>query len=168
MPEVPAVRVYVGLGANLGDRGEALLQALHAMAVLPQTQLLAVSSLYSSAPVDATGPDYLNAVAAVQTQQSPQDFLQALQAIELAAGRERPYRNAPRTLDLDILLWGDAQLDAPALTVPHPRMYERAFVLLPLAQLDASLVTAEQLAAVADQRIAVAQAPDWAKPALSA
>ena len=168
MPEVPAVRVYVGLGANLGDRGEALLQALHAMAVLPQTQLLAVSSLYSSAPVDATGPDYLNAVAAVQTQQSPQDFLQALQAIELAAGRERPYRNAPRTLDLDILLWGDAQLDAPALTVPHPRMHERAFVLLPLAQLDASLVTAEQLAAVADQRIAVAQAPDWAKPALSA
>lgn len=168
MPEVPAVRVYVGLGANLGDRGEALLQALHAMAVLPQTQLLAVSSLYSSAPVDATGPDYLNAVAAVQTQQSPQNFLQALQAIELAAGRERPYRNAPRTLDLDILLWGDAQLDTPALTVPHPRMYERAFVLLPLAQLDASLVTAEQLAAVADQRIAVAQAPDWAKPALSA
>lgn len=168
MPEVPAVRVYVGLGANLGDRGEALLQALHAMAVLPQTQLLAVSSLYSSAPVDATGPDYLNAVAAVQTQQSPQDFLQALQAIELAAGRERPYRNAPRTLDLDILLWGDAQLDTPALTVPHPRMHERAFVLLPLVQLDASLVTAEQLAAVADQRIAVAQAPDWAKPALSA
>lgn len=168
MPEVPAVRVYVGLGANLGDRGEALLQALHAMAVLPQTQLLAVSSLYSSAPVDATGPDYLNAVAAVQTQQSPQDFLQALQTIELAAGRERPYRNAPRTLDLDILLWGDAQLDAPALTVPHPRMHERAFVLQPLAQLDASLVTAEQLAAVADQRIAVAQAPDWAKPALSA
>lgn len=168
MPEVPAVRVYVGLGANLGDRGEALLQALHAMAVLPQTQLLAVSSLYSSAPVDATGPDYLNAVAAVQTQQSPQDFLQALQAIELAAGRERPYRNAPRTLDLDILLWGDAQLDTPALTVPHPRMHERAFVLLPLVQLDASLVTAEQLAAVADQRIAVAQAPDWAKPVLSA
>lgn len=168
MPEVPAVRVYVGLGANLGDRGEALLQALHAMAVLPQTQLLAVSSLYSSAPVDATGPDYLNAVAAVQTQQSPQDFLQALQAIELAAGRERPYRNAPRTLDLDILLWGDAQLDTPALTVPHPRMHERAFVLRPLVQLDASLVTAEQLAAVADQRIAVAQAPDWAKPALSA
>ncbi len=168
MPEVPAVRVYVGLGANLGDRGEALLQALHAIAVLPQTQLLAVSSLYSSAPVDATGPDYLNAVAAVQTQQSPQDFLQALQAIELAAGRERPYRNAPRTLDLDILLWGDAQLDTPALTVPHPRMHERAFVLLPLVQLDASLVTAEQLAAVADQRIAVAQAPDWAKPVLSA
>ena len=161
-------RVYVGLGANLGDRGEALLQALHAMAALPQTQLLAVSSLYSSAPVDATGPDYLNAVAALQTQQSPEAFLQALQTVELAAGRERPYRNAPRTLDLDILLWGNAQLDTPALTVPHPRMYERAFVLLPLAQLDASLVPADQLAAVADQRIAVAQDADWAASALQA
>ncbi len=161
-------RVYVGLGANLGDRGEALLQALHAMAALPQTQLLAVSSLYSSAPVDATGPDYLNAVAALQTQQSPEAFLQALQTLELAAGRERPYRNAPRTLDLDILLWGNAQLDTPALTVPHPRMYERAFVLLPLAQLDASLVRADQLAAVADQRIAVAQDADWAASALQA
>lgn len=162
------VRVYVGLGANLGDRGEALLQALHAMAALPQTQLLAVSSLYSSAPVDATGPDYLNAVAALQTQQSPEAFLQALQTVELAAGRERPYRNAPRTLDLDILLWGNAQLDTPALTVPHPRMYERAFVLLPLAQLDASLVRADQLAAVAEQRIAVAQDADWAASALQA
>lgn len=162
------VRVYVGLGANLGDRGEALLQALHAMAALPQTQLLAVSSLYSSAPVDATGPDYLNAVAALQTQQSPEAFLQALQTVELAAGRERPYRNAPRTLDLDVLLWGNAQLDTPALTVPHPRMYERAFVLLPLAQLDASLVRADQLAAVAEQRIAVAQDADWAASALQA
>lgn len=162
------VRVYVGLGANLGDRGEALLQALRAMAALPQTQLLAVSSLYSSAPVDATGPDYLNAVAALQTQQSPGAFLQALQTVELAAGRERPYRNAPRTLDLDILLWGNAQLDTPALTVPHPRMYERAFVLLPLAQLDASLVRADQLAGVADQRIAVAQDADWAASALQA
>lgn len=161
-------RVYVGLGANLGDRGEALLQALHAMAALPQTQLLAVSSLYSSAPVDATGPDYLNAVAALQTQQSPEAFLQALQTVELAAGRERPYRNAPRTLDLDVLLWGNAQLDTPALTVPHPRMYERAFVLLPLAQLDASLVRADQLAEVADQRIAVAQDADWAASALQA
>lgn len=162
------VRVYVGLGANLGDRGEALLQALRAMAALPQTQLLAVSSLYSSAPVDATGPDYLNAVAALQTQQSPEAFLQALQTLELAAGRERPYRNAPRTLDLDILLWGNAKLDTPALTVPHPRMYERAFVLLPLVQLDASLVRADQLAAVADQRIAVAQDADWAASALQA
>ena len=161
-----SVRVYVGLGANLGDRGEALLQALTGMAALPHTQLLAVSSLYSSAPVDATGPDYLNAVAALETAQAPQAFLQALQALELAAGRERPYRNAPRTLDLDIVLWGDERVNMPTLTVPHPRMYERAFVLKPLAQLDASLVSAAQLMAVADQRIAIAQDADWADSAL--
>lgn len=156
------VRVYVGLGANLGDRGEALLQALRGMAVLPQTQLVAVSSLYSSAPVDATGPDYLNAVAALDTAQTPEVFLQNLQALELAAGRERPYRNAPRTLDLDIVLWGKEHLSTHSLTVPHPRMTERAFVLRPLAELDAGLVSAAQLAAVADQRIAVAQDPHWA------
>lgn len=158
--------VYVGLGANLGDRGEALLQALQRMAALPQTKLRAVSSLYSSAPVDATGPDYLNAVAVLATKQAPLDFLQALQALELQAGRERPYRNAPRTLDLDVLLWGDQRLDSPTLTVPHPRMYERAFVLLPLAELDAQRVTAAQLDAVRAQRIAVAQGPQWAASAL--
>ena len=161
-----AVRVYVGLGANLGDRGEAMLQALQGMAALPHTQLVAVSSLYSSAPVGATGPDYLNAVAALDTAQAPEAFLQALQALELAAGRERPYRNAPRTLDLDIVLWGGVQLQTPTLTVPHPRMYERAFVLQPLAELDASLVSAAHLAAVANQRIAVAQDPHWADSAL--
>ena len=160
------VCVYVGMGANLGDRGEALLQALQGMAALPQTQLVAVSSLYSSAPVDATGPDYLNAVAALDTAQTPEVFLQALQALELAAGRERPYRNAPRTLDLDIVLWGKEQLSTPTLTVPHPRMTERAFVLRPLAELDAALVSAAQLAAVADQRIAVAQDAHWADSAL--
>lgn len=161
------VRVYVGLGANLGDRGEALLHALKGMAALPQTQLLAVSSLYSSAPVEATGPDYLNAVAALDTQQAPEAFLQALQTLELAAGRERPYHNAPRTLDLDILLWGTAQLELPTLTAPHPRMYARAFVLLPLQELGADLVSAAQLAAVADQRITVAQTAQWAAPAFS-
>lgn len=163
-----AERVYIGLGANLGDRGEALLQALHRMAALPQTRLCAVSSLYGSAPVDATGPDYLNAVAALETGLAPEALLQALQALELAAGRERPYRNAPRTLDLDVLLWGQRQLATPTLTVPHPRMYERAFVLLPLQELDARLVTAAQLAAVAGQRIAVAQDARWAASAVSA
>lgn len=160
-----SVRVYVGLGANLGDRGEALLQALSGMAALPQTQLLAVSSLYSSAPVDAEGPDYLNAVAALETEQAPEAFLQALQALELAAGRERPFRNAPRTLDLDIVLWGDQHLDSATLTVPHPRMWERAFVLRPLHELNADLVSAAQLAAVAQQRIAVAQPAQWAQSA---
>lgn len=159
-------RVYVGLGANLGDRGEALLQALRGMASLPDTQLLAVSSLYASAPVDATGPDYLNAVAALATRLEAHAFLQHLQALEQAAGRERPYRNAPRTLDLDILLWGSQQFSSTVLTVPHPRMYERAFVLQPLAELDASRVTPAQRAAVADQRIAVAQGPGWAHAVL--
>ena len=160
------MQVFVGLGANLGDRGEALLQALKAMAALPQTQLVAVSSLYSSAPVDATGPDYLNAVAQLETGLEAQAFLEALQAIELAAGRERPYRNAPRTLDLDVLLWGSQSLNTPTLVVPHPRMYERAFVLKPLAELDAQRVQPAQLAAVADQRIAIAQDASWAARAL--
>lgn len=160
------MRVFIGLGANLGDRGEALLQALKAMAALPQSQLQAVSALYSSAPVDANGPDYLNAVAQLETALQPQAFLESLQAIEQAAGRVRPYRNAPRTLDLDVLLWGDEQLRTPTLVVPHPRMYERAFVLQPLAQLDASLVSAAQLQAVADQRIDVVQGPQWAQSAL--
>lgn len=159
-------RVYVGLGANLGDRGAAMLQALQRMAGLPHTRLVAVSSLYSSAPVDATGPDYLNAVAALETDLSAAAFLDALQALELAAGRERPYRNAPRTLDLDILLWGDAQIDTPTLVVPHPRMYERAFVLRPLAQLDAALVQPAQLLTVQDQRMEVAQDTQWAASAL--
>lgn len=163
-----SVTVFVGLGANLGDRGEALLQALKAMAVLPQTRLQAVSSLYSSAPVNAAGPDYLNAVAQLDTTLAPQVFLEALQAMELAAGRERPYRNAPRTLDLDVLLWGSEQFHTATLTVPHPRMHERAFVLRPLAELAPELVTAQQLAQVADQRMEAAQGPDWADSALQA
>lgn len=161
------MKVFVGLGANLGDRGEALWHALQALAALPSTQLRAVSSLYSSAPVDATGPDYLNAVAQLETALAPQAFLEALQAIELAAGRERPYRNAPRTLDLDVLLWGAEVLNTPSLIVPHPRMYERAFVLKPLAELDAGLVSEAQLAQVADQTIAVRQDAGWAADLVS-
>lgn len=153
---------YIGLGANLGDRGQALALAVHAMAQLTGTQVAAVSSLYVSAPVDAGGPDYLNAVAALHTTLAPLELLHALQAIELAAGRERPYRNAPRTLDLDVLLYGDLQLNTPELTVPHPRIAERAFVLQPLAELAPAHVTAAQLAAVADQRIDRFQsAADW-------
>lgn len=160
--------VFVGLGANLGDRGEALLQALQRMVGLAQTRLLAVSSLYGSAPVDATGPDYLNAVAQLETAMAPQAFLEALQALELAAGRERPYRNAPRTLDLDVLLWGEEELETPTLIVPHPRMYERAFVLQPLAELAPQRVTEAQLQAVRGQRIAVVDGPQWAASALQA
>ncbi len=144
---------FIGLGANLGDRGAALQQALAALAALPQTEVRQVSSLYRSAPVDADGPDYLNAVAELATQLSPLALLQALQAIEAAAGRERSYRNAPRTLDLDLLLYGEEAMATADLTVPHPRMGGRAFVLLPLSELAPERVTPDQLAAVADQRI---------------
>lgn len=158
---LPANTVAVGLGANLGDAGQVLREAVQAMARLPQTQLLAVSSLYRTAPMDSSGPDYLNAVALVETQQEPLDFLRALQALELAAGRERPYRNAPRTLDLDIELWADWQSDDPVLTVPHPRMWERAFVLAPLAEVAPQCVSASQLQAVQGQGIAISHSPLW-------
>lgn len=155
---------WIGLGANLGDVRAALRAAVQAMAALPGTRVLRVSSLYRSAPVDAGGPDYLNAVAELETTLAPLDLLHALQAIEQAAGRERPYRNAPRTLDLDLLLYGAKQLDGAELTVPHPRMGERAFVLLPLAELAPGLVDAAQLAAVANQHIErVADTPGWAQ-----
>ena len=145
--------VAIGLGANLGDLDHALRDAVQAIAGLPQTTLVSVSSLYRSAPIDAGGPDYLNAVALVRTQMQPLPFLEALQAIEQAAGRQRSYRNAPRTLDLDIELWGEQVIDLPDLSVPHPRMWQRAFVLLPLAELLPERISPAQLAAVADQRI---------------
>jgi 2-amino-4-hydroxy-6-hydroxymethyldihydropteridine diphosphokinase len=103
--------------------------------------------------VDATGPDYLNAVVELRTTLTAMDVLALLQALENQAGRERPYRNAPRTLDLDLLLYGDAHIEAPALEVPHPRMWGRAFVLLPLAELAPERVSGEALASVQNQAI---------------
>ncbi len=129
------VAAYIGLGANLGDPAQAVRDAIAQLARLPQTTLVRQSSLYSSAPVDASGDDFVNAVAHIHTGLAPQALLQALQQIELAFGRERPFRNAPRTLDLDILLYGDRLIDEPGLHVPHPRMCARAFVLLPLLEL---------------------------------
>jgi 2-amino-4-hydroxy-6-hydroxymethyldihydropteridine diphosphokinase len=129
-------RAYVGLGANLGsDLLATLTQAAQALAALPGTRLVALSSAWRSAPVDAGGPDFLNAVAALETTLAPLELLDGLQAIEQAHGRERPYRNAPRTLDLDLLLYGDQVLDTPRLTLPHPRLGERAFVLRPLLEI---------------------------------
>ncbi len=156
-----AVSAFIGLGANLGDRGAALQHALASLAALPGTEVRQVSSLYRSAPVDADGPDYLNAVAELATELAPMALLKALQSIEAAAGRERSYRNAPRTLDLDILLYGDEPIDTPDLTVPHPRMGERAFVLLPLAELAPARIARGQLDAVADQRIERTDALLW-------
>ena len=137
---------WVGLGANLGDRGATIEAAIDALRTLPRTRLVARSRLWASAPLDAAGPDYLNAVARLDTLLDAPDLLVALQAIEVRFGRERAYRNAPRTLDLDLLLAGDATLEtpagdgAPALVVPHPRLHERAFVLRPMADIDADIV----------------------------
>ena len=147
------VVAYVACGANLGDARAAVRQAMDALATLPETECIARSPLYRSAPVDAQGPDFINAVAAVSTLLTAPDLLRALQQLEQAAGRERPYRNAPRTLDLDLLLYGDARIDSPALTLPHPRMWQRAFVLVPLAEIAPGRVAADALRAVAGQRI---------------
>lgn len=160
--QTPEVLAWIGLGANLGDRGAALARAVQALAALPATRNVRVSGLYASAPIDAGGPDYLNAVAELSTRLAPLALLDALQAIEQAAGRERPYRNAPRTLDLDLLAYGDQQLDSERLTLPHPRVGERAFVLLPLAELAPAWVTEAQLQAVAGQRIERVEGAEWA------
>lgn len=158
----PAVQAWVGLGANLGDPAAALRQAVRALAHTPGIRLLRTSSLYRSAPVDAGGPDYVNAVAEIATTLGPHALLAALQALEQAAGRERPYRNAPRTLDLDLLLYGDQHIATPDLTVPHPRMFERAFVLRPLAELAPQQVPPAALQAVQDQAIGLWRPVGWA------
>jgi 2-amino-4-hydroxy-6-hydroxymethyldihydropteridine diphosphokinase len=143
----------LALGANLGDAVATVQQALRDVAALPKTQLFKASSLYRSAPYEAQGPDFINAVALVQTQLSSLALLHALQALELQSGRDRPYKNAPRTLDLDVIFYGDVALAMPELTLPHPRWHERAFVLKPLAEVWPERVSAAQLAAVQGQAI---------------
>jgi len=153
------VLACIGLGANLGDARAALQSAVDALAALPGTTLEALSPLYRSAPIDATGPDYLNAVALVRTSLDAQQLLTYLQAIEQSHGRERSHRNAPRTLDLDLLLHGDDVIHTGALTLPHPRMHERAFVLRPLLDIAPDIripglgAASDWLPRVADQRI---------------
>lgn len=156
----PEVTAYVALGANLGDAASTLRDALQTLGRTPGLSLLRASSLYRTAPIDSSGPDYLNAVAEVATTLSAPALLAALQGIENAAGRERPYRNAPRTLDLDLLLYGSARIDSPDLTVPHPRMWERAFVLVPLAEIARGVVPDEALRAVAGQRVFLSSCND--------
>jgi 2-amino-4-hydroxy-6-hydroxymethyldihydropteridine diphosphokinase len=126
---------YVGIGANLGDARANVADALARLAALPGVRLVRASSSYRTAPIDSSGDDYINAVACLDTQLPAHDLLAALRAIEQAHGRERPYRNAPRTLDLDLLLYGAEVIDTPDLTVPHPRMTQRAFVLAPLLEI---------------------------------
>ena len=130
------VIAYVGIGANLGAARAAVENAIQQLNELPETRLTGQSGLFRTAPVDANGDDYVNAVARIETQLPAQMLMNELQAIELAAGRSRPFVNAPRTLDLDILLYGDQEISSESLIVPHPRLTQRAFALIPLLQID--------------------------------
>ena len=151
------VRAYIALGANLGDAAGALQQAVAAIHTLPDCAVKKTSSFYQTAPQEilpehAPGDDYINAVVEIETTLPAPMLLQHLQQIELAAGRERPYINAPRTLDLDLLLYGSACIASTQLTVPHPRMWQLAFVLVPLAEIAPHLVSSAQLETVKSQK----------------
>ena len=127
---------YIALGANLADPAAQLIAALAALRNLPQSRLLRASSLYRTAPVGIHGqPDFINAVAAIATALAPQALLAGLFAVEGQFGRRRDFHHAPRTLDLDLLLYDDAIIDTPELRLPHPRMHLRAFVLAPLLEI---------------------------------
>jgi len=162
VPPLQPVIAYIGLGANLQSAGLTLAQTLHqaarALSATSGIHAVELSPLYRSTPVDAHGPDYLNAVARLHTTLDAEPLLDCLQAIEHAHGRTRPWRNAPRTLDLDLLLLGDQTLHTERLTLPHPRMHERAFVLRPLQDLAPDLrlpqgCLAALLAACAGQEV---------------
>lgn len=152
-------RAFIALGANLEDPAAQVRAALADLTGSGDIALVAASSLYRTAPIGADGPDYINAVAAVDTPLPPAGLLSRLFAVEAHFGRTRSYRNAPRTLDLDLLLYDDQVLDGPELTLPHPRLHLRAFVLVPLAEIapDQALPgrgsVAAWLPAVANQRI---------------
>ena len=152
------VTAYIALGANLGDASQSIRQAVTAIGVLPDCRVKKTSSFYRTAPLEtlpghAPGGDYINAVVEIQTQLNAQVLLQHLQRTEQAAGRARPYINAPRTLDLDLLLYGDCRIDSPELTVPHPRMWQRAFVLVPLHEIAPEIVGKDALCAVQGQAV---------------
>jgi 2-amino-4-hydroxy-6-hydroxymethyldihydropteridine diphosphokinase len=127
---------FIGIGSNLGDARGNVESALRALASLPQCTLTGQSALFRTAPLQAEGDDFINAVASLATTLSPDALLRELQALETATGRERPYPNAPRILDLDLLLFGSLRIASESLTVPHPRLTERAFALIPLLQID--------------------------------
>lgn len=136
-----AANAFVAIGSNLADSAHQVLTAFDAIAALPHTSLQARSSLYLTAPVGyADQPDFINAVAHIHTSLPPQQLLAALLEIEQQFGRQRTFRNAPRVIDLDVLLYNDIQLNDAGLTLPHPRMHERAFVLVPLIEIASGLV----------------------------
>jgi 2-amino-4-hydroxy-6-hydroxymethyldihydropteridine diphosphokinase len=131
---------YIGLGANLEDPKKTIRAAITALGVLPSTNLTKNSSLYITAPIGADGDDYVNAVIELQTRLTPFELLNELQSVERQFGRVRSYRNAPRTLDCDLLLYDQQIINTPTLQVPHPRMHQRAFVLLPLTEIALKIV----------------------------
>jgi 2-amino-4-hydroxy-6-hydroxymethyldihydropteridine diphosphokinase len=139
-------RAYVGLGSNLGDRERMLWGAIHMLAFNPEVDVVAVSSIRETEPVGiADQPRFLNAAVAVETELGPRALLDLLLSIERELGRTRDGpRFGPRTIDLDLLLYGDEVVDEPGLTVPHPRLHERRFVLEPLAELDDELTVPEK------------------------
>ncbi len=149
---------YIAIGSNLGEPARSVELARLAVGGIPQTRVAAASSLYKSKPIDASGGDYVNAVVKIETGLNAHELLAQLQWLEGQAGRALPadrvhLHNAPRTLDLDILLYGDARIESATLTVPHPRMRIRAFVLVPLHEIAPELVSASDLQAVQDQII---------------
>ena len=152
---------YVALGANIGEPAATVLAAFTALAILPESRVLRTSSLYRTTPVGLRNqPDFINAAAALETALSAEALLDALLDLEVRFGRHRRDRNGPRTLDLDLLLYDDIELELPRLTLPHPRLHLRAFVLYPLAEVAPGITLprrgklAAWLPAVANQGIA--------------
>ena len=152
---------YVALGANLGDPLKALPEVIDVIGAVEGIKVTGRSRFYSTAPIDSSGPDYTNAVIRIETTIEPEALLQTLLAIEKDFGRQRPVgiHNAPRTMDLDLLLYGDVEMASQTLILPHPRLHERAFVLVPLADIDETVEIARKgrvkdlLPTVADQMI---------------
>lgn len=135
------VTAYLGLGANLGEREASILSALKELDSLPTMQVTAVSSLYETAPVGVTDqPNFVNAVAEIRTTLTPEALLETILALEKNRGRVRTQRWGPRVIDIDILLYGDIQRETPALSLPHPRLEDRDFVVLPLSEIAPDLV----------------------------
>src|SRR5258706_968273 len=130
------VTAFVALGSNLGDPAQQIRSALRAVAALPGTRLVRLSSFYRNPPEGGLAqPEFVNAVAQIETRAGPRELLDRLLEIERAHGRERDHPNSSRTLDLDVVLYGDQVVREPGLTIPHPRMFDRPFVLVPLAEI---------------------------------
>lgn len=155
-----AVQVFIALGANIAQPAKQIRRAIALMCLLPQTRLVKTSSFYCTAPIGyADQPDFINAVVELHTSLSAKELLESLLAIESALGRERTIPNGPRTIDLDLILYGEQTIAEKELVVPHPRMHERAFVLTPLTEIAPDVIipgigsASALLASVADQSL---------------